>query len=424
MKRSLLAALALIAALHAPAALSQPTPKPNDPPQPPAAPAADAKALAGDNLEFALRLHQQLAKDNSESIFFSPYSISQCAAMVHAGARGDTATEFGTVFNFKQPVDQLLKSFAEANKQAAAMRFADERRGKFNLNFANSLWVQDGLALNADYTKSVNDTLGAGVSSADYKRDADAARKAINAWVASKTNERIKELLTPGTVSSSTRLVLVNAVWFKAKWMMPFDSSRTQPADFKLADGKTAKVPMMRQSLHMHYSKGEGWQAVTMGYANSYVEMIVLLPDDGKLADVEKGLDAAQFAKIATFNVAKVNLQLPKITAKYHKTLNPYLAALGLKKAFSNDADFSGITTAEKLALNLVIHEANVDVTEEGTEAAAATAMGMRAGGVPRPEQPVEFVVDRPFFMFLRDSITGTVLFMGRIMDPGTRSDK
>jgi serpin B len=253
----------------------------------------------------------------------------------------------------------------------------------------------------------------------DYKANPEAARQAINAWVKDQTEQRIPELIGQGAIDGLTRLVLVNAIYLKAAWQTTFSEAATQPAPFTKVDGSTASVPTMRQTADLRYAAGAGWRAVELPYVGGSLALTLIVPDD--LARFETGLDPAEFDAIAAaLKPSSVDLSLPKFGLETMADLGDVLAGLGMPDAFDLDkADFSGITTTEKLYISAVIHQANFDIDEKGTEASAATAVVMGTSAAPVGE--ITFHVDRPFLFALRDVQTGAIVFLGRVVEPAVR---
>jgi serpin B len=271
------------------------------------------------------------------------------------------------------------------------------------------------MTLEQAYLDALASRYGAGLRLVDYVKATEAARKAINGWVSDQTEQRIPELLVPGVLTQDTRLTLVNAIYLKAPWLEAFQASATSAGIFTKADGSSVSVPFMHQTAGLRYAKGDGWQAVELPYAGGSLAMTVILPDN--LAAFGQTLDATTLDTITSALAdTQVTLALPKFSIETKVQLGELLSALGMPTAFSGSADFSGITTAEQLAISDVIHQANIDVDEKGTTAAAATAVVMRATGMPA--EPVSVAVDRPFLFALRDVPTGTILFLGRVADP------
>jgi serpin B len=271
------------------------------------------------------------------------------------------------------------------------------------------------MALEQAFLDALAERFGAGLRLADYVDDTEGARKRINGWVAEQTEQRIPELLPAGVLTPLSRLTLVNAIYLKAPWLTPFPAEATTDGAFTRPDGSTVSVPLMAVSESMHYGAGTGWRAVDIPYASGALTMTVIVPDD--LATFEHELTAESLAAITgALTDTQVSLTFPRFSIETKTDLAAVLGRLGMPSAFDDRADFSGITTAEKLLISAVIHQANIDVDEKGTEAAAATAVVMRATGMPA--EPVTLRVDRPFIFALRDVPTGAILFLGRVTDP------
>jgi serpin B len=304
--------------------------------------------------------------------------------------------------------------------QALATRsgtFQDEsgKNVPVTLRIANAPFAQQGMPLEKPYLEALAERFGGGLRLVDYEANAEQARVLINGWVDAQTEHRIPELLVPGVLTLATRLTLVNAIYLKAAWETPFPVDATTAGTFTRADGSTVQVPFMATTTSLRYASGSGWRAVEIPYVGGSLAMTIIVPDD--LAAFESTLSADSFAAITgALSGTEVALALPKFGIETKTDLAATLAALGMPSAFDDRADFSGITTAEQLEISDVIHQANIDVDEKGTEAAAATAVVMRATAMPA--EPVTLRVDRPFIFALRDVPTGTVLFLGRVGDP------
>ena len=241
------------------------------------------------------------------------------------------------------------------------------------------------------------------------------SRSLINGWVADQTEQRIPALLAQGTVDDRTRLALVNAVYLKAAWQIPFDKGVSNSGPFTKADGLTVNVPLMHDMDEFDYAAGDGWKAVQLPYVGGKLAMLVIVPDD--LTAFEGMLDEPGLASITgALQARSVNLGLPKFATRSQLGLGDLLSTLGMPTAFTDHADFSGITNDEALEIAAVVHQADIDVDEDGTEASAATAVMMRAASLPL--DVVDLTVDRPFLFALRDLETGAVVFLGRIVDP------
>ena len=378
---------------------------------------ADA-ALAGAAINaFGIELYAKLATGTPNAVV-SPASIALALGMARAGAKGKTATEMDAVLhNLASDVNASWLNALDAALTARSGTFKDATGQDLavTLRIANAPFAQKGMALQQAYLDALASRWGAGLRLVDYINATEAARKAINGWVSDQTEQRIPELLQPGVLDTMSRLTLVNAIYLKAAWQDPFEASATANGAFTTAAGTSVTVPLMHATTGLRYAKGAGWQAVEIPYIGGSLAMTVILPDD--LAAFERAFDSATLGAI-TGGLAdtQVTLTLPKFSIETKAELGRLLEVLGMPTAFSGSADFSGITTAEQLAISAVIHQANIDVDEKGTTAAAATAVVLRATGMPA--QPVTLSVDHPFLFALRDVPTGTVLFLGRVSDP------
>jgi serpin B len=377
----------------------------------------DARSAGSAVNAFGLALYA-LARSGAGNMVISPASVAVALSMARAGARGTTASEMDAVLHD-------LATDAHAGWVASLDQALDARTGSFpdrtgasqqvTLRIVNAPFAQLDMTLAPAYLDALAARFGTGVRLVDYKAAPEAARAAINSWVSDQTEQRIKELLAKGTVNEQTRLALVNAVYLKAAWQAPFAKEATSAAPFRRLDGSTVQVPMMSMGEQLPYAAGSGWRAVELPYVGGKLAMLVIVPDD--LAAFESKLDASMLDTI-TGSLAdrQVILGLPRFSTESSLSLSDTLATMGMPSAFTDRADFSGITTDESLAISAVIHQANIDVDENGTTAAAATAVMM--AGSAMPVDQVTLTVDRPFVFALRDLDTGAVLFLGRIVDP------
>jgi serpin B len=381
--------------------------------QPPS-PADRAALVEGDNA-FALELYGRLRNQNG-NLFFSPESISTALAMAYAGARGDTASEMAKTLHFTLPPQQLHPAMGALLSDLNAVHAG------YQLSVANALWAQRGHTFLPDFLKVMNDDYGAGLNQVDFKGSTDAARLTINHWVEQKTANKIQDLLQPGTIRPSTRLVLTNAIYFKGDWQTQFDKAQTKNEDFHVSPAQTKKAPLMHREAAFNYFNGGTFQALEIPYKSNELSMIVLLPNDpGGLPALEESMSATNMQQWLhqLAPVSKVIVTMPKFKTTQQFELGGTLAAMGMPQAFTANANFSGMTGNRDFFISAVIHKAYVDVNEEGTEAAAATAVTMRAMAirVPNPPTPV-FRADHPFVFLIRDSRSNSILFMGRMADP------
>jgi serpin B len=374
--------------------------------------AQDARAAMD---AFSADLYKVLAREDG-NLVLSPYSVGVALAMTRAGAVGDTRTQMDTVLHAALMKD--LNSGFNALEQALAKRPGKFKVGEGTLELelatANRLWGEKDSTFEAAFLDTLARDYGAGMQIVDYKTAHEAARRTINDWVAARTKDRIKDLIPQGVLDAQTRLVLTNAIYLKASWLLPFNDSVRGP--FHLANGSEVQVDVMSQSESLAYGAGDGYQAVRLPYAGG-LSMVAIVPDAGKLNSFERSLDGAALRRIASGLATKpVVLSMPKFSFRSSAQLRDALSELGMPVAFTDRADFSGMTKQEPLEIADVIHQAFIAVDEKGTEAAAATAVVMRATSAPL--QPIELKIDRPFLFMIQDDETGAVLFMGRVVDP------
>jgi len=394
---------------------------------------ADVASVVEGNSAFAFDLYARL-KSQEGNLIYSPYSISTALAMTYAGARGDTAAEMEKTLRFPCEKVQVDRGPAEAQVfmdvswdqgrlHAAMADLVDDLnarggKGAYELVVANRLWGQAGYSFLAPFLSLNQAYYGAGIETVDFARATEAARKTINTWVEDQTRDKIKELLKPGVLDSLTRLVLTNAIYFKGSWASQFKKERTADAPFHVTPDRTVDVPMMRQTEKFGYTETGDMQVLDMPYVGGELSMTILLPKkaDG-LGDVEASLDAGSLKTwVASLRKRKIAVFLPRFKIEFGIGLSETLKAMGMPLAFSNAADFSGMDGTQRLYISAVIHKAFVEVNEEGTEAAAATAVVV--GIKSAPMRPLVFRADRPFVFLIRDRVKGSVLFIGRVTDP------
>lgn len=381
----------------------------------------EARVMGESVSRFSVSLYGQL-RARPGNLFFSPYSISAALAMTREGARGETAAELDRALAFPRALTAAQRELALALRPREVDDWSEGQRRRvpaYELNVANALWGQEGLAFLPEFTAILEQHYAAPLQRVDFTRAAEARRR-INGWVEEQTRQRIKDIVPEGQPTTDTRLALANAIHFKAAWEEPFQEQRTTDAPFHTAGGEVA-ARLMRRVAHFGYAEDDAVQVVSLPYRGHDTSMFVVLPRrrDG-LAAVEGGLTAERLAGwVAGTKHVKVDVQLPRFEVTHAFDAVQALGALGVRRAFdAKQADFSGMLATEPLFIGVVLHKAFVAVDEKGTEAAAATVVGMRAGSAPRPEQPVAFVADHPFLFLIRHEPTGAVLFMGRLADP------
>lgn len=378
---------------------------------------AATQTLVDGNNAFAFDLYRLLPASDANRIL-SPFSISLALAMTYAGARGETEAQMTNVLHFSG--QDIHPAFNALDLELAARgRSATNDPVPFQLNIANAVWAEQTYPFRQEFLDTLALNYGAGMNLADFKSDYEAQRAKINLWVEKQTQDKIKDLLAKGTLNANTRMVLVNAIYFKADWLSEFDPNATHDAPFHLLDGSETQVKMMGDFFSsVPYASGDGYQAIELPYAGETAAMTILVPDEGNFAAFESMLDAAKLNEIlGTLQPSSVQLGLPKFKFESQFSLPDQLSALGMTDAFDPAlADFSGMTGTHDLFISDVIHKAFVAVDEKGTEAAAATISIMEQ--VMAPASNITLTIDRPFIFIIRDNVSGQILFIGRVVNP------
>lgn len=397
---SIIFALLLAAAAHAAA---------------PSLPPSVAVAVSN-NTAFACDLYAQL-KSQEGNLFFSPYSVSTALAMTYAGARGETATQMARTLRFTLPQADLHPAFTAL----AAQMNAVQQAGQVQLSIANSLWPHKSYPFLEEYRALVKKNYGTIITPVDFAKEEPKARAQINQWVEEKTQKKITNVIG-APIDPLTRLVLVNAVYFKGNWEIQFKAAQTQQSPFFITVEKSVQAPLMSQTHEFKYGAWQNAQLIELPYAGTELSMLVILPagkTPRELAEVENALSVERLTEWrAQMRKQKVQLFLPKfkVTWGVHSLKNSLLA-LGIRDAFAEDkADFSGMDGKRDLLVSDVLHKAFVSVDEAGTEAAAATAVVMQAKS--EPARPPVFRADHPFLFLIQENRTGSILFLGRVTDP------
>jgi serpin B len=395
----------------------------------------ERKTIVQGNSRFALELYARL-RDKGENLFFSPYSISTALAMAYAGAQGQTGSQMAEVLHFPTytvPIDMLAankqektrapwkyEQFSSAFGKVIQDLNTRGKKGKYELAVANALWGQKGYGFLEEFLNLIKTDYDGRLNEVDFVTAAEMARQTINAWVEEKTNNKIKDLIAKGVLDSMTRLVLTNAIYFKGKWARQFKEENTKRAPFTLLNGSKVDVPMMNQTADFNYIQTEDFQGLELPYVDNELSMIILLPNkfDG-LAAFEKTLTLENLSRwLAKPRRCEVIVSIPKFKMTSQFSLGDVLKSMGMTNAFMPDeADFSGINGKRDLFISAVIHKAYVDVSEEGTEAAAATGVIMKITSAGPTQTPV-FRADHPFVFVIRDNHSGSILFIGRVLNP------
>lgn len=374
---------------------------------------SNSEALVEGNTAFALNLYSQL-KETEGNLFFSPYSISTALALTYAGARENTEKQMAEVLCFTLDQKRLHPAFASIEERLKGI----QKKGDVQLSVANALWPQKDYVFLEDFLELTKKNYGARITPLNYKIDHEAARITINKWVEQKTNHKIKDLIKKGILDPLVRVVLTNAIYFKGNWADRFDKKLTEDAMFHLLPGKSIKVPMMNQKQKFGYAEHENLQILELPYIGEELSMLVLLPKkvDG-LTELENKLTTDNLKKW-TKNLGErdVRVFLPKFEMTSAFRLDKTLALMGMPDAFSMNADFSGMDGTQKLNISAVIHKAFIAVDEQGTEAAAATGVVIGVTSLPQP--PPVFRADHPFMFLIRENLSNSILFFGRVVDP------
>jgi len=370
------------------------------------------------NNKFAIDLYSKY-KTNEGNVFFSPYSISTALAMTYEGARGQTAEEMQKVFYFPEDSNTMRNGYANLY---AEINKPDK---KYKLSVANALWAENDFQFLDEYFNVVDQYYNGKVTNLDFKRDPEGSRVTINNWVEDKTNDKIKDLIPSGVINSMTRLVLTNAVYFKGEWVKQFNKDDTIERDFTTDSNNIVKAFMMQrtddESIY-NYGENNILQILEMPYSGDDLSMLIILPKDNNLEDVEKSFTTDELSDWKDeLKEQRVNVFLPRFKFETKYFMAEDLAEMGMPTAFGN-ADFSGMTGKMDLVISQVIHQAFVEVNEEGTEAAAATAVIMKetSAGPGGPTIPV-FNANHPFIFIIQQKDTGNILFMGRVSNPTTQ---
>jgi len=423
-----LVVLVLVGAVTAAAVLFIFPYQPNQPPQ-----ADDTgstpqgiQEVVGANNKFAFDLYSELAKSETGNMFYSPYSISAALAVTYEGAKGQTADEIKSVFHFPES-STLRPNFA------AIYNDINNGSNAYELRTGNALWVQQDYPFLPDYTSTVEKYYGGKAANVDFVNETEKSRQTINSFIEEQTNGRIKDLIPSGLLTSLTRLVLTNAIYFKGTWEWEFDTSDTRDQDFKITPTNAVKAPTMYmkpEKARFNYADLEKLQILELPYKGGKISVLILLPKQGEdydfetgkmivsnytLGDIELSSDKLSEYKTQMTETKMDSISLPKFEfdTKYGLAVN--LIALGMPTAFSDSADFSGMDGTRNLSITAVIHQAFIKVDEKGTEAAAATAVIVGTTAVaPRNI----FRADHPFIFIIQEKETGNILFMGRVTDP------
>jgi len=382
---------------------------------------SDIKNVVDANNQFALDYYSKLKSKESGNIFFSPFSISSAFVMTYEGAKGQTAEEIRSVFHF--PEDSYLRR----SEYASIFNELNKKDKKYKFNSANALWVQQDYQFSKDFFENVEKYYSGKAINLDFKKDPEGSRITINNWVENQTNDKIQNLIPQGIIQPMTKLVLTNAVYFKGEWIKQFNKNDTKEEDFRTSNSGIIKAQMMRRTdkeAIFNYAENSDLQMLEMPYSGDELSILLLLPKNDNLTKLEGILSTKNISDWKKdLRRQRVDVYIPKFKFETKYFMADDLKAIGMPLAFSDSADFSGMTATGKrdLKIDEAIHQAFVEVNEEGTEAAAATAVimvvGSAAGPAEEPEIPV-FRADHPFIFLIQQKSTGAILFIGRVVNP------
>jgi serpin B len=369
----------------------------------------DAQTIVEGNTQFAFDLLAQL-KDQKNNVFFSPYSISTALFMTASGARGNTEKQMLKVLH--QPQNSLAyhKSFGALITKAGAKKNVE-------LSIVNSIWPQKGYHFKPEYLSLLKTAYKSQVTECDFVKDPNGEALKINKWVADKTKNKITDIIEPGVLDASTRLVLANAIYFYGEWKTTFDSSKTIEAPFYRKAEEIPNVRFMNALFAMEYAHNDMFKMISIPYKNNEVSMLIFLPNEpDSFSTALNSLDIRQYSALSKQLVPqKIDLFLPKFKIETEYMLQDLLPDMGMVDAFSGEANFSGMTSDKSLLISKVIHSAFIDVNEKGTEAAAATVVVVsRNGG----NHTITIKLDHPFIFMIKDNATEQLLFMGIMNNP------
>jgi serpin B len=374
------------------------------------------QTIAQSNNRFAFHLYEEIAKTENGNIFFSPNSISTAFAMTYAGTAGTTEKSMGKVLQFGRNTPSFHQAYG-----AYLQQLDENAKGAIKLRIANRLWGEKTYSFEDEFLRLTDDAYDAPLEKVNFIEKPDAQRQAINRWIEAKTENKIKKLLTPGAITTDTRLVLANAIYFKGDWLYQFKEKNTQDQKFFLADGSHFQTPFMKNRGGLPYFENDLYKMVRLPYKGDKHSMVVVLPHQTKdLKQVEEQMATATFEPLFYEYRPEVILELPKFKLDKPLALNAPLASMGMAEAFQTGANFSKMTPTNDLWISAALHKAFIEIDEKGTEAAAATViiMTIESTSNRKPPKPMEFIADHPFLFYIIDHETRSILFMGRIMKP------
>ena len=366
--------------------------------------------LVNSSNDFTFEMYRQLI-DGDDNVFFSPYSITTALGMAFEGARGETALEMANVLNFS------LDDEARWEMMREFQNYFNNDNASYNLSTANAFWLNQGWELKEEYRYALISYYLAHGEELDFAGDPAGSAETINGWVENNTNGKIKNLISEENIDAFTYLILTNAIYFKADWKYQFDSNATENSTFSLSNGNTIQTEMMHlhdEEITFNYSSNGDVQMLQLPYKDNELSMYILLPYGNDITTLESELDGALISELKNnLTSEEVDIYLPKFKLEQDYELKDALTDMGMPTAFVPSADFSGITDSASLWIDSVIHKSFIELNEEGTEAAAATAVFMTLGF-----NPISFRANHPFIFFIQHEETGQILFMGKLENP------
>jgi len=365
--------------------------------------------IINSNNHFSFDIYQKL-KNTDKNLIFSPTSITSAIAMTYVGARNNTLQEIENTFYFNKNITDFSKDYKN-------LVFLN-KKNSVQFYYANSIWLQEGVKLNSDFSGIHKKYFSSTLYRTDYINNPEKSRIAINTWVEKNTNNRIKNLLKPTSIDNSTRLVLVNALYFKGAWKNKFSKDKNTLEDFQIKNKKFIETDYMNNAINTFYYDDKYSQIIEIPYTNLNVSLLIILPKTyKKIKKVEKTLNKDFYTNYLKNRIRKrVSISIPKFNIESDFDLNKTLSDLGMKDAFTEMADFSGITSSDKLHISKIVHKANITINEEGTEASAATAVIMRKMSMLLDDVTIK--INKPFIFMLRNTNTNCIYFMGKIVNP------
>lgn len=368
--------------------------------------------LVNNQNEFAYNIYNQIISENEENVFLSPYSISTAFGMVYEGANGVTATEMQSVL--KTPTDNNLRHY----ETAKLYQILNKKEKQYELNTANALWLQKDYPFANNYLNTINNYYGAEMTNVDFKSNGFDAINKINSWAAQKTNNRIPKVLEPLMDTKEMKMVLTNSIYFKGKWLNEFNKKNTRKENFYKLDGSIIEKDFMHQNENLNYYDNNNYEVLELPYKDKELSMVIFLPKKGSEYEKIRTISKEEMELLMkSMYPHQVNVSLPKFTFKTHYSLKEPLNKMGMNVVFTDDADLSRINGIGELKIDFALHDAFVEVNEEGTEAAAITTIGIVTTSA-RPDEPTNFVADHPFTFIIKENKTSAILFIGNVIEP------